>query len=120
QRGAGLMKRSAVLTEDRDILAQAVDAFADEPHVGGDAFELVCQDGVQPLVFAPLDHQPQLRQPRPQRLAVHRRLHVTWFRSHRARAVCPETWIVTHALSGQGLTSGSSSTGRTSIAPAPR
>jgi hypothetical protein len=72
QHGAELVQRGAVLAEDRDVLTQAVGALAGEPHVGGDALELVGEDGVQAVVRARLDHERQLREPRPQRLAVHR------------------------------------------------
>ena len=72
QRRSGLVQRGAVLAEHRDVLAQPVDAGADEPHVRRDALELVGEDGVQALVLARLDDERQLREPRPQRLAFHR------------------------------------------------
>jgi hypothetical protein len=67
------VQRRAVLVVRRDVLAEPVDAAADEPDVGGDAIEVVGQDGVQAVVLASLDDQRQLRQPGPQGLA-HRRL----------------------------------------------
>ena len=72
QRRPGLVQRGAVLAEHRDVLAQPVGAGADEPHVRRDALELVGQDGVQAVVLARLDDERQPREPRPQRLAVHR------------------------------------------------
>ena len=66
------MQRGAVLAEHRDVLAQPVGAGADEPHVRRDALELVGEDGVQAVVLARLDDERQPREPRPQRLAVHR------------------------------------------------
>ena len=61
QRRAGLVQRGAVLMEDRDVLTQAVGAVAGEPYVGGDALELVGEDGMQAVVLARLDHERQLR-----------------------------------------------------------
>ena len=72
QRRPGLMQRGAVLAEHGDVLAQPVDAGTDEPHMRRDALELVGDDGVQALVFARLDHEREPREPRPQRLAIHR------------------------------------------------
>ena len=72
QRRSGLMQRGAVLAEHGDVLAQPVNARADEPHVRRDALELVSEDGVQALVLARLDHEREPREPRPQRLAFHR------------------------------------------------
>jgi len=69
---SGLMQRGAVLAEHGDVLAQPVDAGADEPHVRRDALELVSEDGVQAVVLARLDHEREPREPRPQRLALHR------------------------------------------------
>ena len=98
QRGPGLVQRGAVLAEHRDVLAQPVGAGADEPHVRRDALELVGEDGVQAVVLARLDDERQLREPRPQRLAAHRRGSVsvvdasTWAsRSRQPRSVgCPD------------------------------
>ena len=72
QRGPRLVQRGAVLAEHGDVLAQPVDAGAEEPHVRRDALELVREDSVQALVLARLDHERKPREPRPQRLAVHR------------------------------------------------
>ena len=72
QRRPGLMQRGAVLAEHGDVLAQPVDSGTDEPHVRRDALELVGDDGVQALVLARLDHEREPREPRPQRLAIHR------------------------------------------------
>jgi hypothetical protein len=72
QRRSGLMQRGAVLAEHGDVLAQPVNASADEPDVRRDALELVSEDGVQALVLARLDHEREPHEPRPQRLAFHR------------------------------------------------
>jgi len=66
------MERGAVLTDWRDVLAEPVNAGADEPHLRGDALELVSEHRVKAVVRAPLDDDRQPREPRPQRLAVHR------------------------------------------------
>jgi hypothetical protein len=66
------VQRGAVLAKHRDILAQPVGAGADEPHVRGDALELVGEDRVQAVLLAGLDDQRQPREPRPERLAVDR------------------------------------------------
>jgi hypothetical protein len=68
---SGLMQRGAVLAERR-CPPQPVNASADEPHARRDALELVSEDSVQALVLARLDHEREPREPRPQRLALHR------------------------------------------------
>src|SRR5207245_2267161 len=44
ERRSGVMQRGAVLAEHGDVLAQPVNASADEPHVRRDALELVSED----------------------------------------------------------------------------
>jgi hypothetical protein len=69
---SGLMQRGAVLAKHGDVLAQPVNASADEPHVRRDALEVLSEYGVQALVLARLDHEREPREPRPQRLELHR------------------------------------------------
>jgi hypothetical protein len=64
------VQRGAILFEHRRVLAQPFGPGADEPHLRCDAVEVEGEEGVQPVVLACLDHERQLGESWPQRIAA--------------------------------------------------